>query len=226
MNQNPAEHDHDGAASGSGFRLSDALWLVGAVVLAVGAIAGGWLLAGKRAPESSPLTESRPLAAFELQERSGRAVKRRELQGQFVVVNFMFTSCSVSCLAVNQHMAEIQKLTANQPDVRLMSITLDPRTDTPSVLTRFADRFSADTNRWIFLTGDKEAVYSLLESSFLKRTSGAAASLAPGGFEGMERIILVDPQGHSRASFNGLRADAPAAVVGLIEELRKQNPKP
>lgn len=213
------EAEHESAPAG--FTLRDALWIVVATLIAVAALAAGWILAGHRESTAPTKEESRKLAAFSLQERSGRTVTDNELSGQFLVVNFVFTSCSVSCLQVNHHMAEIQRLTASQPDVRLVSITLDPRTDTAPVLSRFADRFDADTNRWLFLTGNKEQVYALLKASFLTRSTNDPANLTPGGFVGMERIILVDPQGNSRASFNGLRDDAPDAVAGLIAELRK-----
>ena len=220
MTEDPSKQDSALLAEGAGFR--DAAWLAVAVVLIVVVVIGGWRLAG---PPNRPLDLGegpRQLAAFELTERSGRTVAAEELAGRFLVVNFVYTSCSVSCLQVNRRMAEIQRLSADQPDVRLVSITLDPRTDSPAVLTKFASRFGADTNRWLFLTGDKPSVYGLLEASFLRRDTNDLTNLAPGGFVGMEQISVVDPQGRVLAFFNGLHQETPADVLKLIAELRRR----
>jgi len=64
-------------------------------------------------------------------------------------------------------MAEIQQLTATNADVRLVSLTVDPRSDTPPVLAKWGARFGADTNRWCFLTGSKTVLHGLIAKSFL-----------------------------------------------------------
>lgn len=127
---------------------------------------------------SPPLSLPRPLPDFTLVDCTGRTVSRSDLTGHYLVVNFVFTSCSMNCLAVNQRMAEIQTLVADFPDVRLVSFTVDPRTDTPEVLAAFAKRFEGNTSRWLFLTGDKPALYELLETGFIA-SSPALASLFP-----------------------------------------------
>jgi protein SCO1/2 len=40
----------------------------------------------------------------------------------------------------------------------LLSITLDPRYDTPAVLAEYAERWRADPRDWLFLTGSEEDV--------------------------------------------------------------------
>src|SRR5271170_6852760 len=110
---------------------------------------------------------SRQLVDFSLTDRTGRTVTRSDLAGKFLVVDFLFTSCSLTCPVVNGHMAEIQKLTATQPDVELLSLTVDPRDDTTDVLTKYGQQFGSDTNRWLLVTGDKDELYHLIVTSFL-----------------------------------------------------------
>jgi cytochrome oxidase Cu insertion factor (SCO1/SenC/PrrC family) len=74
----------------------------------------------------------------------------------------MYTSCPDSCALQTAEMARIQADTASA-DVRLVSITVDPDRDTPQVLARYAKRFGADQQRWLFLTGKKEAIHRLAE---------------------------------------------------------------
>lgn len=179
-----------------------------------------------RKPPAAPLAAAMPvnpprkLAGFTLVDRTGRTVTDAELAGKFLVVNFAFTSCSLKCRAVNDRMADIQRLVVREPDIQLISLSVDPHTDTPSALAKFADSFGADTNRWLFLTGDKLQMYRLIEASFISR-SPELTGLVPGGFAHTDNIMLVDPRGHVWASFNGLKTNVAAAVMSEIAKRRK-----
>jgi cytochrome oxidase Cu insertion factor (SCO1/SenC/PrrC family) len=157
------------------------------------------------------------LPDFNLIERSGRAVTRAEFAGQNLVVNFVHTSCSITCFQVNQHMAKLQEQLAGRDDVRLVSISVDPQTDTPPVLAKFAARFNADPSRWLFLTGPQSAVDELVEGSFYRRPDGAPRSAL---FAATDRIWLVDATGRVRRRFNGLKATAPEAVLAALDQIR------
>ncbi|MFO1498205.1 MAG: SCO family protein [Verrucomicrobiota bacterium] len=179
---------------------------------------------GRRAKTSlSPIELDRPrrLIPFQLTERSGRKVTEADLAGKILVVDFVFTGCSLSCRAVNNSMEEIQRLTDGAKDVQLISLTVDPRSDTPAVLTAFANGYHADSNRWLFLTGDKRQLYGLIETSFIPK-SPELEHLIPGGFAATDRIMLVDPLGNVHASFDGLKRDAAKTVVSGIENLRSR----
>ncbi len=163
---------------------------------------------------------ARSLGDFRLTDRTGREVTRADLREKFLVVNFVFTSCTVSCAQVNQRMAEVQKLVAGHDNVRLVSFTVDPGTDTPAVLSQFGAQFGADTNRWLLLTGDKQRLYELIEDSFLKRDPELAMlSPMPGGFVGADRIVVVDRTGRIRRYFDGFSSATPAAILKFLEEL-------
>jgi protein SCO1/2 len=118
-------------------------------------------------------------------------------------------------------MAQIQQLTTNQPDVKLLSLTVDPRDDTTAVLTQYGLKFGADTNRWWLLTGDKSTLYHLIGSSFLSADLDDPFTYMPGNWSHTERIAVVDPQGNVRAYFDGLSENVAAAVVAEIGQLRK-----
>ena len=186
---------------------------------------GSRAVCGQRAGSGDEPARSRwrHLTDFTLTDCTGRVVTRAELTNQFLVVNCVFTSCSLSCRVVNDRMAEIQRLVADRPDVRLVSLTVDPRTDTPSVLARFAASYQADTNRWLFLTGEKAGLYRLIGTSFLT-ASPELAGLVPGGFANTDRIFLVDPRGEVRQSFNGLKPTTPREVLEAISRLRNSGP--
>lgn len=169
-----------------------------------------------------PPDHPRQLVNFTLTDRTGRTMTRADLNGKILVVDFLFTSCSLTCPAVNRQMARIQRLTTNQPDVRLLSLTVDPRDDTPAVLAKYGERFGADTNRWLFLTGEKGVLYNLIGNSFLSQDLNDPFSYMPGNFSHTERIAVVDSRGSLCGYFDGLNQDTAMAVVNEIQKLRNQ----
>jgi cytochrome oxidase Cu insertion factor (SCO1/SenC/PrrC family) len=197
-----------------------------ALVLAAVAGFGCWFAAAALARHDAVrgMAPDRPrqLADFSLTDSTGRAVTRAELEGKILAVSFLFTGCGLTCPEVSQRMAEIQRLTANQPDVRLLSLTVDPRSDTPPVLAKWGARYGADTNRWLLLTGRKAALQELIGASFLTTNADDPFISMPCNFAGTERIAVVDQQGRVRLYFDGLRVETPAAVVAEIAKLRKE----
>ena len=103
---------------------------------------------------------------FALIERSGQSVTRADLLGKVWIASIIFTRCVEECPLVSNHMAQLQATFAAEPDVRLVSITVDPAYDTPEVLTRYAQSFAAQPQRWLFLTGDKATIYRLVREGF------------------------------------------------------------
>ena len=176
--------------------------------------------AAKKSSTIAP-DHARQLVDFSLTDRTGRTITRADLDGKFLVVDFLFTSCSLTCPIVNKHMAEIQQLTTNQSDVKLISITVDPRDDTTETLAKYGEQFGADTNRWFLLTGSKAELYRVIGTSFLNADLDDPFTYMPGNFSHTERIALVDSHGNVSAYFDGLRDDVAAAVIAEIERLRK-----
>ena len=164
----------------------------------------------------------RALVSFVLTNQTGRAVSQAELDGKYLVVDFLLTSCSLTCREVNRHMGEIQQLTTNQPDVRLVSLTVDPREDTVPVLADYGTNFGTNPDRWLLLTGDKTILYHLISTSFLNQDLNDPFSYMPGNFSHTDRMALVDARGRVRMYFDGLSDDVATNVVNAIARLRKK----
>jgi len=208
-------------------RLRWLLVAIGSACLLAGG--GAALFAFNLAPRS--LTPERPvevkrvdppraLMDFQLTERSGRTVTGADLAGRYLVVHLLYTGCSAGCALLGQRMAEVQQLVGTAPDVRLVSITVDPRTDTPAVLSRYADNLKADHDRWLFLTGDKRDIYRLVETS-IEPPWEQKGPIIPDSFPDTDRLYLVDPSGLVRLSFDGMHRRVATAIAAELERLRK-----
>jgi protein SCO1/2 len=81
------------------------------------------------------------------------------IAGKIVIINSFFTSCTGSCPMMANAFGEIQKHLGDRlgKDVFLISISVDPVTDTPQKLKAYAARFHARPG-WYFLTGTKANV--------------------------------------------------------------------
>ncbi len=88
---------------------------------------------------------------FTFIERSSREVKSQELAGKVWVADFVYTSCGGFCPVMTEKMRKLQDMLPK--DIRLVSFSVDPDTDTPAVLAEYAKRYGADPDRWLFLTG-------------------------------------------------------------------------
>jgi cytochrome oxidase Cu insertion factor (SCO1/SenC/PrrC family) len=207
-------------------RKDEKLFLVIVIALALLAGVGSWFAATALSRHDRPHDlfpdKERTLGEFILTNEFGQVVTRADLDKKILIVSFLFTSCSLTCPVVSKHMAEIQRLTANDADVRLVSFTVDPRSDTPPVLAKWGARFGADTNRWHFLTGNKTVLHGLIAKSFLAQDNSDPFNSMPGNFTGTERIAVVDRHGRTWMYFDGLREETPAAVVAELSQLRAE----
>ncbi len=150
------------------------LLAISAGILGVWASARGvmpWMtvwLRGSGAGETSleRLDQYGRVPDFSLVELSGRPVTRVDLLGKVWVVDFIYTECPDTCPLQSAQMARLQADFAWDSDLRLVSISVDPVHDTLEVLSTYAAQFQADPNRWLFLTGAKDAIYRLALEGF------------------------------------------------------------
>jgi len=85
------------------------------------------------------------------------------IKGKTVAINFVFTSCTTICPPLTATFRRVQQdAAARGLDVKLISVSVDPTTDTPERLRDFADKFKAAPG-WTFVTGDKARIDALLQ---------------------------------------------------------------
>jgi protein SCO1/2 len=173
-------------------------------------------LSGKRPGEALDVFGTVP--DFSLIERSGRKVTREDLLGKVSITNFIFTHCLDTCPLQSAQMAKLQGDFAEEKDLRMISITVDPERDSVLVLSQYAKRYGADPERWLFLTGEKKAIYGLALEGFRLSVVdpaegvkswflGPVPLLAHHGETGKQfihssRFVLVDHQARIRGYYH------------------------
>jgi len=136
-----------------------------------------------------------------LVDSNGRPFDLSKLRGKVVLLSFVYTTCNGVCPATTQTLVRIQHALREaqlwKNSVEFVSITLDPKRDTPEILNRYARLFGADAAAWHFLTGEPTQV-----GSVIKAWGMWVKSDPTGALDHPSRIFLLDREGHQREIYN------------------------
>jgi protein SCO1/2/putative membrane protein len=160
------------------------------------------------------------LSDFELNERSGRQVGSADLAGQPWIAGFIFTRCKATCPRITSAMKALQDRLAGT-NVRLVSISVDPEHDTPQVLADYARTFSADPERWWFLTGTPEQTRALVREGFklaLEPVPADDPQFPLMDISHSNKLALVGEGNQVLGMFN---AEDPAELAELLEKAQR-----
>ncbi len=163
---------------------------------------------------------------FAFVERSGKAVTQDTLRGRVWIAACFFTCCTDSCPKLSGALARLQGELAAEPDVRLVSLTVDPAHDTTEALTRYAEAYNADGERWLFLTGSEGEVRRFVQE---RLHLGAVPNTAPDATAGTRvlhdpKLTLIDRAGHIRGYFDGTDTAAVGRLKVAAERLARETP--
>ena len=99
-----------------------------------------------------------PMPNFELTDQSGQRVALSMLKGKVVAVTFIYTRCPLPdyCPRMVENFRSVRQRFAARMDRDLVFLTIsfDPKFDTPEMLTKYAASQRAGGPGWHFLTGD------------------------------------------------------------------------
>jgi len=185
------------------------LWVVFVVVgaLAATALVGFFIRRGgryERVPD------------FQLIERSGAPLTRRDLMGKVWVGEFIFTHCAGACPVMVSRMMTLYK---KFPEAAYVSFTVDPANDTPEVLRAYVKNNSLPES-WLFATGTYPQMQDLAKKGF-------KLSMGPGGTADepiihSDRLVVVDRYGRQRASYSTSNFEGMAQLEEELGALLKE----
>ena len=120
----------------------------------------------KDSQPSQQLPKIGSIPQFEFIDSNGNTVTLNNLKGKVWVADFIFTTCTMACPMMTGNMNLVHKKFKKNDDVRLVSISVYPEYDTPDVLKEYASQYDADTEKWLFLTGDESSVKNIIKDGF------------------------------------------------------------
>jgi len=104
----------------------------------------------------------REVPAFSLTNQRGEVVTLDSLRGSVVAITFIYSRCPLPdyCPRMMTNFDAVRKRFADRlgKDLTLLTVTFDPKYDTPPTLKLYAEQFKANVPGWHFLTGSPEDI--------------------------------------------------------------------
>jgi protein SCO1/2 len=178
-----------------------------------------WRVPAPLGGDPAELADYGTVPPFSLVERSGGEIRSTDLAGSPWIANFIFTRCSGTCPALSAGMAKLQAAIGGR--ATMVSFSVDPRHDTPEVLSEYARHFGA-SERWLFVTGDVAHVRSLITQGFHLSATEADGPDDGSAITHSDRIALIDAGLHIRAYYIGTEDGWVERVVHDLDALGGQ----
>jgi len=176
------------------------LW--GVLIVVIVGIVGINIWSLLRRHQSSDLVAHERVPDFSLISQHGTPLALSDLQGKIWVADFIFTRCVAACPIMTGKMQKLQD-EFKSADVYFVSFSVDPEYDTSEVLSRYADSYGVNANKWFFLTGKKETIYHLTQKGFNLAVGRQSTEILHSS-----RFVLVDRQGQIRGYYDSNEKNA------------------
>ncbi len=138
---------------------------------------------------------------YTLTDANGKQATSEDMRGQFTLYTFGYSGCVAPCQDPNLAMKQIQDalpgINTQGIPVRLVTMSIDEKHDSPEQLRAYAARLGADASTWRFLTGDPTRLKNTIGggfSVFYQQESDGSFTFAP-------MFVLVDGNGIVRARY-------------------------
>ncbi|WP_086477228.1 SCO family protein [Arenibacter lacus] len=160
------------------------------------------------------------ITSFSLINQEGKVVTEQDYRNKIYVADFFFTRCPSICPIMANNMNKLQNEFLDDPEIKLLSLSVTPDLDSVPVLRQYADKNGVIPSKWNITTGDKKHIYDLARRSFF-----AAVDEGDGGLQDFihtPNFVLVDKLKQIRGIYNGTLDDELNRLIGDIYLLKKE----
>jgi len=160
---------------------------------------------------------------FSFVDQDSNVVTNETFRDKIYVADFFFTSCPTICPIMKTQMLRVYDKYKDNPDVKLLSHSIDPEFDTVAVLHDFAERLGVTSDVWHFVTGVKDSIYSIGQESYM--VTATSDPNEPGGYLHSGAFLLIDKQRRIRGIYDGTKPDKVDKLMNdiaiLLEEYKQ-----
>jgi protein SCO1/2 len=157
-------------------------------------------------------------------DQDGKPRRLAEIRdGHALALTFMYTKCPMPtyCPMMDRNFVEVQKQIKASPALRdkarLLSVSFDPKNDTPPVLKQHAKKLGADPSLWTFATGTQDDIDKLAMSFGVTLVRGASPN--PDEIGHTLRTAIIDRDGKVVKIYTG-NEWTPAQIIADLQQLR------
>lgn len=154
---------------------------------------------------------------FALTNQDGHLITNDSVKGKIYIADFFFTSCPTICPKMNKQLLRIQKKFGDNPNIRILSHSIDPKRDSVGRLKEHATRLGVNSSFWWLLTGNRDTIYNLGRDHYMSTMEANATE--PGGYIHSGYFILVDKNGFKRGAYDGTTEEGANNLMRDLEIL-------
>lgn len=163
-----------------------------------------------------PISYVRP---FTFINQDGKIFTEKEIAGKIYVAEYFFTTCKTICPLMNRNMKLVYESFKNEPDFLILSHTSIPETDSVPQLKKYADSMGVNTQKWVFLTGRKDSLYTTARISYTVDDPKNNLKSIEDDFIHTQFFALVDRNGDVRKIYDGLKESEVNRLIRDAKEL-------
>ena len=160
------------------------------------------------------------IAPFQFVDQDSVNITNQTFKGKIYVTDFFFTTCRTICPIMKTQMLRVYEATKDMQDVVLLSHTIDPEYETVALLHDFAKRLGVERSRWHFVTGVKDSIYKIAQTSYF--ATAMEDKTEPDGFIHSGAFLLIDKEGRIRGKYDGTKEDDVNRLISDIKRLQKE----
>jgi protein SCO1/2 len=163
------------------------------------------------------------IAKFQFVDQDSALITNETFKDQIYVADFFFTTCRTICPIMKTQMLRAYEATEQMPDVKFLSHSIDPEYDTVALLHDFAGRLGVSSERWHFVTGVKDSIYKIAQTSYF--ATAMEDKSEPDGFIHNGAFLLIDKERRIRGKYDGTKDMDVNRLLVDITRLRKEYEK-
>ncbi len=161
--------------------------------------------------------------SFAFPDQDGKIITNQDVNGKVYVATFFFTTCTSVCPRLNNNLKPVHTAFKNEPNFLILSFTCDPSRDSVARLKWYADSLlNVDTKKWLFLTGDKDSLYTMARHSYMIDDPKNGEQSGETDFLHTQLIALVNKKGEVVKIYDGLKPSEIQQMEGEIKKLLKE----
>lgn len=157
-----------------------------------------------------------PAPAFAYPDQRGATVTTQTLGGKVWVANFIFTTCRTICPLLSARMVQLQR-SLKDADVRFVSFSVDPETDTPAVLAAYQGKWAPEESRWTLLATDAKTLPLTVAAFHVTAEKSQPGAVDPIVHSSV--FVLVDKAGMVRGVFDSEHREDLKALEHAVRTL-------
>lgn len=158
---------------------------------------------------------------FKFTSQEGKALTMSNMKNCIFVADFFFTTCPSICKDMAIQKMRIYKAFENNPQVKMISHTVNPENDTVQAMMAYAKRCKiTNHDKWYLVTGTKPALYEQARKGYM-----VTATEGNGGeddFVHTEKFALIDKHRHIRGYYDGTSEQEINQLMYDMEQLLKE----